>query len=199
MKFDTTLFRRTWQVKVPAKQDIKDAQGWASSAKYSEKQRKHIASLLDPKTRRKIWTAEERAFLDEVDRLWLTELTQLDDHPLAEEGKKLLAPKFNFTRFCTERDLSSPTNISVTTAAEAKAAEERIVLALPDVPAAETRAHKILRGWMKEFSALRRRYETSYGHEDRRGPPASYLAKKNLKRAASAETRQKMQSPAGKK
>lgn len=109
-------------------------------------------------------------------------------------------PKFSFGRFCEEHGLVSPARAASDLTAEgAKAAADQIYRSLEALPKDQDDYNKRLRSWIKAYKGMASRLSMSFGSEERKGPPASYLAKRAAKQAKDREIRSKMQTTGGKK
>lgn len=118
--------------------------------------------------------------------------------PAASKPKEP-TPAWTFEAACKEAGVVDPDSEIWTDVKEVEAQLKGIEKMLSTLPRGEHNARRRLITWEKSYRVKRGRLGLAFGGEDRRGPPASYLARKAAKRANDQKVRAGMQQAKGQK
>lgn len=202
-QFEIMKFKREYNIAFPSP-DPK----FPHKLHYAERKLEHLAQLKENGVCK---NEDETKVVEEAIRAW--DVIRLKLSPKVHTAERLPMksaspmPRWSFRDFCSEMEIASPENcghfvesseahemvLRLEKAQEALLAKENLP---PDLV---EKYAKILVGWGKGFKALRARLNMSFGNSEKKGAPASYLAKRAAKQANSREVRNRAQSPKGSK
>jgi hypothetical protein len=205
-QFEIMKFKREYSIAFPSS-DPK----FAHKLQYAERKIEHLTQL---KQNGVCKTAEEAKVVEDAIQAW--DVIRLKLSPKVHTAVRLpmqasspvpRPPQWSFREFCDELELMSPENCGhFVESSEAHEMVLRLDKAIEAFQALETlppetfaKYNKILVGWSKGFKALRSRLNMSFGNSEKKGAPASYLAKRATKQANSRDVRSRAQSPKGSK